>query len=205
MGYIYKITNLINNKIYIGQTTRTIQDRWNQHISDSKRPDKQTYLYKAFNKYGIDNFKIEKIIEAPQEKLDELEIFYIKQYNSYYDGYNMTLGGSSHRIYNSEYIYKLWEKGFSKSEIMKITGISQHQFWELMKNQPTYSKEESLKRSNKAIQKSIDQYDLENNYIQTFPSIQEAARQTKSEATNIVKVLKGKMKKTNGYIWKYHQ
>lgn len=204
LGYIYKITNQLNNKVYIGQTNRTIQDRWNQHIADSKRLDKQTYLYKAFNKYGIKNFIIEEIIEASPDKLNELEIYYIKQYDSYNNGYNMTLGGDTHCIYDANYIQQLWDSGKSKIEIMELTGISPHQFWEIMKTYYNYSQKESLKRSNKRIQKPIDQFDLNNNYIQTFPSIQEAARVTKTEATNIVKVAKGKMRQTNGYIWKYH-
>lgn len=204
MGYIYKITNQINGKIYIGQTNRTIQDRWNSHVADSKRPEKQTYLYKAFHKYGINNFQIEEIIEAPQDKLNELEIYYINYYDSYNNGYNMTLGGDTHRLYDVNYIYQLWDEGKSKIDIMELTNISAHQFWEVIKNYKNYSVEESLRRSNKRIQRPIDQFDLNNNYLQTFPSIQQAARATKSEATNIVKVAKGKMRQTNGYIWKYH-
>lgn len=203
MGYIYKIINNINNKIYIGQTSRSIESRWKEHIIDSQNPDKQTYLYKAFNKYGIENFSIEEIIEAPQSELDELEIYYIKQYDSYNNGYNMTLGGSSHRIYNADEIYKLWDEGKPRSEIMQITGISPHQFWELIKAKSNYSKEESAKRGSKGNSKPVIQYDLTGQYIQTYSSIQEAARQTMSIATNIVKVLKGKMKQTNGFIWKY--
>lgn len=205
MGYIYKITNTINNKIYIGQTTRTVEDRWKQHVLDSKRSDKQTYLYKAFNKYGIDNFIIEEIIEAPQDELDDLEIYYINKYDSYNNGYNMNLGGSSHRQYNADFIYRLWDEGKSKLEIIEITGISSHQFWEIMKSHKNYSRAESLKRSTRQFQKAVEQYDLNNNYIQTFPSIKQAAKETMSEATNIVKVLKGKMRQTNGYIWKYKQ
>ena len=204
MGYIYKITNNINGKVYIGQTTRTIKDRWKQHINDSKSKTNLPYFHKAINKYGPENFSIEKIIEAPQSELDELEIFYIKKYDSYNNGYNMTLGGLTGRKYDSDYIYALWDEGKSKQEIINITGISSHQFWEVMKNYKNYSKPEAIKRGS-TIMKAIDQYDLNNNYIQSFPSIQEAARQTKSQATNIVKVLKGKMKKTNGYIWKYQQ
>ena len=62
MGYIYCITNLINNKRYIGKTTNSIEERFKEHCSDfqkercSKRP-----LYDAMNKYGIENFKIEEI------------------------------------------------------------------------------------------------------------------------------------------------
>ena len=58
MGYIYKITNLINNKLYIGQTKKTIEERFKAHIKVA-RQHKNRYLYDAMNKYGYENFKIE--------------------------------------------------------------------------------------------------------------------------------------------------
>lgn len=96
MGYIYKITNIINNKIYIGQTTKTITERFQKHINTMMYGTK-TYLYNAMRKYGTSNFIIEKIEEIPNEKLDEREQYWIKYYNSYdpNQGYNMTLGGNA--------------------------------------------------------------------------------------------------------------
>lgn len=57
-GYIYKITNLINDKVYIGQTTTTINNRWSQHKTHK---DKRSHLRSALDKYGIENFKIEEV------------------------------------------------------------------------------------------------------------------------------------------------
>lgn len=62
MAFIYKITNLINNKCYIGKTERTINERWKEHLKKSKSLDLP--LYRALNKYGIDNFQIEQIEEC---------------------------------------------------------------------------------------------------------------------------------------------
>ena len=60
-GYIYKITNLINQKAYIGKTTSTIEKRWKEHCQDYKRRQyEKRPLYDAMNKYGIENFSIEK-------------------------------------------------------------------------------------------------------------------------------------------------
>ena len=58
MGYIYKITNTINNKIYIGQTSKTIEERFKAHISKAKQHINR-YLYDAMNHYGYENFIIE--------------------------------------------------------------------------------------------------------------------------------------------------
>ena len=57
MGRIYKITNDINNKVYIGQTIKTLTKRWQQHKCNStKEYFKQIVLYKAFKKYGIEHY-----------------------------------------------------------------------------------------------------------------------------------------------------
>lgn len=93
-GYIYKITCLVNNKVYIGLTTTSIAQRWKGHIGELKRSSK--HLYASMRKYGIDNFKIEQIDETDDfEKLGELERYYIKEYNSTDSefGYNNTSGG----------------------------------------------------------------------------------------------------------------
>ncbi len=94
MGYIYKITNIINNKIYIGLTRRNIKVRFNEHIKKAKL-NYNTKLYNAINKYGENNFKIEVIEQIDNELLSDREIFWIKYYNSVDNtiGYNSTLGG----------------------------------------------------------------------------------------------------------------
>ena len=101
MGYIYKITNTLNGKVYIGQTIKTIQKRFTQHKNNSnKEYFSQIVLYKAFNKYGIENFTCEEVEEVPNEELDEREKYWIEYYNSYFDGYNSTLGGRTTQLYN---------------------------------------------------------------------------------------------------------
>ena len=101
MGYIYKITNTLNDKVYIGQTIKTVQKRFTQHKNNSnKEYFSQIVLYKAFNKYGIENFICEEIEEVPNDKLDEREKYWIEYYDSYFNGYNSTLGGRSTQLYN---------------------------------------------------------------------------------------------------------
>lgn len=89
---IYKITNLINGHCYIGQSI-DIQRRWIKHrnypLKSSNYP-----LYRAFEKYGIQNFNFEILEECDVNELDNKEIAYIKQFNSYFNGYNQTQGGS---------------------------------------------------------------------------------------------------------------
>ncbi len=92
---IYKITNVITNKVYIGQTTKTLSERIQNH-HNSMVSNVNTHLYNAMRKYGWDNFKFEIIAEAQtQQELDELETYYIQLYDSIQNGYNMTPGGNN--------------------------------------------------------------------------------------------------------------
>lgn len=103
MGYIYKITNIINNKIYIGLTTQTVEERWRQHVSSAFYKKSKNYnevFKKAIRKYGDNSFKIEIIDNSDNlEELKEKEKYWIKQYNCCYAnggiGYNGTEGGDS--------------------------------------------------------------------------------------------------------------
>lgn len=102
IGYIYKITNTINNKCYIGQTSKTIEKRWREHVAMSIRTDRPDYkypLYRALRKYKSENFVVEKIEECNIEKLNEREIYWIEFYDSYKNGYNQDMGGGGRLIY----------------------------------------------------------------------------------------------------------
>ena len=93
MSYIYKITNQINNKVYIGATTRHPSIRFEEHYKDSIRfPDRP--FYKAINKYGIKSFKIDIIEECDAVELEKREKYWIEYYGSFKNGYNATVGGS---------------------------------------------------------------------------------------------------------------
>lgn len=90
---IYLVTNDVNNKVYIGQTTKDLQTRIQGHYS-SMRAGQDTHLYRAMRKYGWSHFRFQVIdTAASQVELDEKERFYIDKYNSISCGYNMVEGG----------------------------------------------------------------------------------------------------------------
>lgn len=92
MGYIYKITNLINGKCYVGRTTaKKIDRRWTEHKSKAKnRP--RTIIEHAIAKYGSENFKFEKLLEAENEALPLLESENIIKHNTFSpSGYNVEM------------------------------------------------------------------------------------------------------------------
>ena len=100
---IYKITNLINNKVYIGQTIRKLQYRWTQHLYSSKK-DPTTPIYYAMKKYGVENFKIEPIVSCfDLNELNLMETHFILEYRSNDSnfGYNCNTGGKN-QIPNEE-------------------------------------------------------------------------------------------------------
>ena len=120
MGHIYKITNTLNNHVYIGQTIKTVEKRFQQHKNNSDKPYfSQIVLYKAFNKYGIENFKCEEIEEIPNDKLDERERYWIEYYDSYFNGYNSTLGGRTTQLYNWD-VDDIIEKYYSLKSARKV-------------------------------------------------------------------------------------
>lgn len=94
-GIVYKITNIINGKCYIGVTTRNIEQRFEEHCKADSG------IGKAIKKYGRGNF-LKEIIDYAynHDELMVLEIKYIEKYNSYKSGYNYTLGGEGSKIYS---------------------------------------------------------------------------------------------------------
>jgi group I intron endonuclease len=91
---VYKVTNAVNNKIYIGITSKTVKARITQHISKSKHGSKLAF-HSAISKYGIESFTVTTMhYDLTESEAINLEIDYIKKFNSFGDcGYNMTIGG----------------------------------------------------------------------------------------------------------------
>lgn len=102
---IYKATNLINGKVYIGQTTKSLEERKAYHKRDAKRIN--TYFYRAINKYGWENFKWEILEDdiSTREDLDDREKYYISLYDSFDNkekGYNTQSGGCHFEVTEEE-------------------------------------------------------------------------------------------------------
>ena len=94
---IYKIQNLINQKCYIGQSI-DIERRWRDEKRTAFDITAKNYNYpisQAFRKYGLENFSFEVIEECFQSELNQKERYWINYYNSFFNGYNQTLGGDS--------------------------------------------------------------------------------------------------------------
>ena len=208
MGFIYKITNNINNKIYIGKTNRDINVRFQEHIDSSNSinsPSYNYYLHRAFRKYGIENFSIDKIEEVSEELINERERYWIKYYDSYNNGYNLTLGGEGNLIYKDEDILKLWRQGLSQTEITEQLGITHGNLSKRLDALGISKQDRENRGKEKLISKNSDpvlQYTKEGVFIREWRSASFIEKETGMLRTNIKSVCNGKMKSAYGYIWK---
>jgi len=95
MGYLYKITNKVNNKAYIGVTIQhNYQARWRKHINSLNYKEGCPLLKRAMKKHGVDQFEFKIILICFDEDLVAYEKEYIQKYNTRVpNGYNILLGG----------------------------------------------------------------------------------------------------------------
>lgn len=202
---IYLITNKVNGKKYVGQS-QDVLNRWKQHLRvafNEKAHNHQFALYCALRKYGVTNFTFEIIELCDSSILNEREVYWVEHYHSYTHGYNCTRGGDGTIKIDRKLVQKLWDDGFSPKSIREKLGISQTAIISALKNCPTYTAYEAQSRSQ---QKCIDQYDLDGNYIQTFQSIDDAAKDIQCNRSCISRVLMGTKGKQSvkGFIFRYH-
>ena len=113
--FIYKITNISNNKVYIGQSIRPIEQRFKRHIYDAMNNVLDTHFARAIRKYGPTNFVIELLDTAEnQNELNLKEQYYINKYNSVITGYNET-----------DALYKCGGNTYSKKSELEMSEIKE--------------------------------------------------------------------------------
>lgn len=209
MAYIYKITNIINNKIYIGATTKTVKDRFRSHIKDSKSNRcKHRPLYKAFNEYGIDNFNIEIIEECKNCERFDREIFWIDRLNTYNNGYNDTYGGEGKQKFNYDIILEeLTYKRLTVKELSEKFKCSKDIIYQVAKENDInlkYSIDKYIKQKSKPVVRK------DGEIITVFESIAEGAKTItgykssfNTKHTHISQCCKGERKTAYGYKWEF--
>ena len=138
---IYKITNIVNHKVYIGLTTTSLSRRWCAHVRDMKK-DKR-HLYVSMRKYGINNFIIESIDESAKDlkELGKLERKYINEYNSRdpNKGYNLTAGGEQNQWDANPRATLTVDEVIQIREIYSNCELGCSECWELFKDKISYS------------------------------------------------------------------
>ena len=136
-GFIYKITNKINGKSYIGQTIQNVKERFYQHCATKcSQAILNMVIHKAINKYGKSNFTIEVIEEVESTNLNDRERYWIRYYDSYNNGYNSTEGGQDgiklFKNLNTESIVREYKSGKSLREIGRLFNVDKQTIKDLL-------------------------------------------------------------------------
>ena len=212
MSYIYKITNNINNKVYIGKTEFSIEKRFKEHCKDAFRDkNEKRPLYAAMRKYGIENFEISLIEETNNP--EEREIFWIGYYEGYTKGYNATRGGDGKCLYNhSKILNRLKEHPYPK-DVAQEFGCCVDIVYNIAKQNDITMRSKSQEQLKISKSKRVSAYTKNGEYIQTFESTVAAAmwcyNNGKSTTlssgvrSHIAEVANGQRKSAYGYVWKY--
>ena len=211
MAYIYKITNCINQKVYIGKTEFSIEKRFKEHCRDAFRnKNKKRPLYAAMRKYGVENFNIELIEETDQP--EEREIYWIEYYRSFKTGYNATLGGDGKKYIDYDLVIATYKEIGIINKTAKKLNISPDSVSNILHNNhiPVLTSQEAISKSQKKV---VNMYDLEDNFLRSFPSATDAANflvennlvkcQASTVRGHISSVCNGKRKTASGYKWKF--
>ena len=180
---IYKVTNKINGKIYIGQTTRPLNQRMSEHLANGRT----SYFDRALRKYGIQSFDVDVIDNAEtKEELNEKEKYYIEFFNCKVpNGYNLTDGGEGQlgvRRFGEDNSH--WGKKHSKETKNKLS--------EIRKNKYTKENHPGCKRV----------INLDTGEVFTYMSL--ACDKYNLDKSTLTKVCKGKRKTCGGYRWAYY-
>ena len=213
MAYIYQITNDVNGKIYIGKTIRSIQERFREHCRDyTKRDMENRPLYRAMQKYGIEHFHIELLEET--DNPEERERFWIEEKGSFKYGYNATIGGDGKKYIDYDLVIATYQQVQNLKEVARLLNIHEDSVHNILVSNsiPILSSSEVIKNK---CSKPVDMFDLQNEYIQSFPSTIEAARYMKENnltgcklttiKQHIAEVCKGRRKTAAKFIWKYSE
>lgn len=214
MSYIYKITNDINDKIYIGKTDFSIEKRFKEHCKDAyKQHCEKRPLYAAMRKYGIDHFHIELIEET--DNPDEREIYWIGYFDGYTLGYNATKGGDGRHLYNhNEILARLKEHPYP-CDIADEFGCGRDLVYEIAKENHIPIRNKANDTMRNTLSKTITAYTKTGEFVKTFSSTADAAKWcfetgkctvlASGVRSHISEVANGKRKSAYSYIWKYNE
>lgn len=232
-GYIYKITNKINGKSYIGKTNNIIR-RWKEHRYGHGGT---AILSKAFAKYGLDNFEFSIIneqkyetVEELNKRLPELEVYYIGIYNTFKNGYNATIGGDGISFYkhSKETIERIRESNKGKVipeerlKKMRVAMLGKHHTTEtkekirkalLTRDHTIYEKVSAKMKGRhrdpdmimKAAAKRRKPILQYDKYGNFLREYSGAVELEYNTTANIIACCKGKIKSAYGYIWRYRR
>ena len=207
--FIYKATSITTKKVYIGQSCQTLEKRMSQHLYKATSDyDPNNHFHNAIRKYGFQDF-VFQIIEdgiTNNEILDEREKYWINYYNSYYDGYNSTLGGESGLRRDDLVIAALFHDGYTTKEICETTGHNRSTIYDSYKVNGLQEENNKRKKEQTRLRCSerVEQYGLDGEYIKTYESATAAGQELGNQsAISAVCRQEDSALSAYGYLFKY--
>lgn len=207
---IYKITNLTNNKVYIGQTTNFHQ-RKIDHFKKTAINQRPVVLHKDMQKLGIDKFSMTLLEECSVSDLDSKEKLWTDIYSNDHEMYNIVSGNPSYSRHNSKIqsrkFTKMNKKNWSNPEYRKMKSQESSKIQKKRLEDPKYLAEKSaqLKKYTDSIKKRVAQYDMNGNLIKIYSGVRVAERATGIKSRNISMVANHQKyrKSAGGYRWEF--
>lgn len=194
---IYRIRNLVNNKIYIG-SSKNINHRKSAHLYDLRnQKHKNIHLQRSYNKYKEEKFLFDIIELCEIENLILKEQHYI---NTLKPEYNISLiAGSTVGMKRPDQSLRIIE--FNKNKI--VSQQTKERVSNTLKQIGHKPSRKCIEESIKILRKPVIQLDLEGNFIKEFSSITEACKELNMATGNLSKVCKNESRSLKGFKWKY--
>lgn len=181
MGFIYCIRNTLNGKCYIGQTRRTVDQRWREHFTHTSN-----ILGRAIRKYGKAVFEVSSVCEIPNEELDKREVIEIRERGTLIpNGYNISQGGTH---------VPLRKFGIIVNKFSRFNRVFRRTPW-------SREAREKLSKSADDRKNKINQYTLEGVLIKTWDSASYVKKIL--GVKSVFSCLAGRTRQAGGFIWKY--
>lgn len=188
---IYKFQNLITKEVYIGQSVN-LEERYQRHQRDFITGT--TDFYKGVQQWGWNNFSYEILELCSKDDLNNRESYWIDFYDSFYNGYNETKGGSNKWSVNEDDIKKLYLIGLSPKEIQNKLNIGLSTVYKYISCYPEFQATQSVNE--------IFQYSTQGEFIQKWASRKEAARNLHIDPAAIGKAISGERQSAGGFLWR---
>ena len=201
MAYIYLISNDINDKVYIGKTVSTINERYKKHISEAFTELSNYTIHKAMRKYGLEHFQVKKLEECNYEEASNKEKYWIAYYDSYNNGYNETLGGEGNLKYDYNLIYQMFSSGLTQKEIAEKIGCEKHTITRALRTHNIDSNEMKKGKYGNNRQQVIQIDKISNEILNQFSSMTEAAEYEQCSVASISRICNNKQNLNKQYTY----